>query len=75
MNPGATEGSGSSLSCEEFFSGEGPCFDGADNDCDGAVDGEDTGCSGCGGISPIVVAPQGDGFHRHGWNESHRFVC
>lgn len=72
VNPGATEGGGA-LNCEEFFSGEGICFDGADNDCDGLADGGDTGCSGCGGISPIVVDTRGDGIHLVGLEAGVRF--
>jgi len=72
VNPGAMEGGGS-LSCEEFFSGEGVCFDGVDNDCDGAVDGGDSGCGGCGGLSPLVMDTRGDGFHLLGLEAGVRF--
>jgi len=72
VNPGGTEGD-DSLSCEEFFAGEGPCFDGVDNDCDGVGDGGDTGCRGCGGMSPIVVDTRGDGFHLLGLEAGVRF--
>ena len=37
VNPGATEGP----------QGDPTCSDGKDNDCDGSIDGDDSGCGGC----------------------------